>query len=64
MDYPKLIKEYRQKTFITQQELAGKLGVSFVTINRWENGHFEPTMKMKRKLNKRFINAGMVVENE
>lgn len=47
MDYPKLLKEYREKVFLTQEEFAQKLGVSYVTLNRWENGKFEPTMKMK-----------------
>jgi len=59
MDYSRLVKEYRLKAFITQQEMAEKLGVSFVTVNRWENGHFEPTMKMKRILNEMFIKEGI-----
>lgn len=62
MDYPKLLKEYREKVFLTQEEFAQKLGVSYVTLNRWENGKFEPTMKMKRKLNKLFIKEGMAKE--
>ena len=35
---------------LTQQEFASVIGVSFETINRWENGKNEPTMKYKRKL--------------
>lgn len=62
MDYPKLLKEYREKVFLTQEEFAQKLGVSYVTLNRWENGKFEPTMKMKRKLNKLFIKEGLISE--
>lgn len=62
MDYPKLLKEYREKVFLTQEEFAQKLGISYVTLNRWENGKFEPTMKMKRKLNKLFIKEGLVKE--
>jgi len=27
---------------LTQQEFAGKLGVSFAAVNRWERGHNEP----------------------
>ena len=60
MDYPKMIKEYREKTFLTQEDLARKLGVSYVTVNRWENGKFEPTMKIKKKLNKLFIKEGLI----
>ena len=62
MDYPKAIKEYREKVFLTQEELARKLGVSYVSVNRWENGHFIPTMKMKRKLKKLFDKAGITME--
>ena len=38
--------------FLSQEDLAQKLGVSYVTVNRWENGKFEPTIKMKKKLNR------------
>lgn len=50
MNYAMMIKEYREKTLISQQDLADLLGVAFVSVNRWENGHYEPTMKMKKKL--------------
>ena len=35
---------------LSQTELADLLGVSFASINRWENGHNEPTIKIKRKI--------------
>lgn len=35
---------------LTQTEFAELLGVKFGTVNRWEAGKFEPTMKLKRKL--------------
>lgn len=50
MKYKEMIKALREKMLITQEELAKLLGVSFVSVNRWENGHHEPTMKVKRKL--------------
>ena len=59
MNYPKMLKEYREKVLLMQTELAEKLGVSFASVNRWENGQFEPTMKIKRKLRKLFIEAGI-----
>ena len=37
----KLLK-IRQNLLISQEELADKLGVSFATVNRWENGHSSP----------------------
>ena len=36
----------------TQEEFASYLGVSFSSVNRWERDRYEPTMKIKRKLNK------------
>lgn len=50
MTYSEKIKKLRVVLLITQQELADLLSVSVVTVNRWENNKFEPTMKEKRKL--------------
>lgn len=55
MNYQKEIKKYREDRFLTQQEFADILGVSLVTVNRWETGKFEPTIKMKKRLNEIFI---------
>lgn len=38
-----LIKQIRQYTGLSQKEMAKKIGVQFATINRWENGHSQPT---------------------
>lgn len=50
MNWSKIIKELRNKMLLSQTELANLLGVSFASINRWENGHNEPTIKVKRKI--------------
>ena len=42
-DYPERIKRLRGRLDLTQQALAGCLGVSFVTVNRWENGKVKPS---------------------
>ncbi|MBD1852711.1 helix-turn-helix transcriptional regulator [Leptolyngbya sp. FACHB-711] len=39
-----LIRELRQLTAWTQEELAVALGVAYGTINRWENGRVQPSM--------------------
>ena len=62
MNYSEALKEYRQKVLLTQEELAHELGVSFASVNRWENGQFEPTMKIKRKLRDLFKEAGIEEE--
>lgn len=38
-----LIRELRQLTQLTQVQLAETLGVSYETINRWENRHIQPS---------------------
>jgi len=33
---------YRLENRISQEKLADMLGVTFVTVNRWFNGHSQP----------------------
>lgn len=42
-DIPRLIRKLRQRTGLTQEKFAAKLGVTFPTINRWENGRAKPS---------------------
>lgn len=42
-DIPCLIRELRDRTGLTQEKFAAKLGVTFPTINRWENGRAKPS---------------------
>lgn len=49
-DYANMIKKLRDKMTLSQVEFAEVLGVSFASVNRWENGLHEPTIKIKRKL--------------
>ena len=60
MTYAQKIKKLREVLLITQQELASLLSVSIVTVNRWENSKYEPTMKEKRKLIILFKENGIV----
>ena len=39
----KLIKSIREYLGLSQTEFADKIGVTFATVNRWENGHAIPT---------------------
>ena len=50
MDYSKLLKNYRLKNFLTQRELSDLLGVSVVTVNRWETKKFKPTIKQQKRI--------------
>lgn len=50
MTYQEAIKKLRSKMILSQMEFAEELGVSFVTVNRWETGKHAPTIKAKRLL--------------
>ena len=50
MNYRVIVKNLRNKLVLSQQEFAILLGVSFTSVNRWENGKHEPTIKVKRKI--------------
>lgn len=62
-DYAKKIREYRERKFISQQELAKILGVSNVTVCRWETGRYEPDMETKKKLVALFSEIGMKLDD-
>ena len=62
MDYQNLLKRIRDALLVSQADLAKILNVTFATVNRWENGEFKPTMKMRRKLAPLFKEHGIVVE--
>lgn len=38
-----LVRELRQRLELTQEQFASQLGVTFTTINRWENRHSKPS---------------------
>ncbi|HLA26418.1 MAG TPA: helix-turn-helix transcriptional regulator [Syntrophales bacterium] len=50
-DIPALVKEVRRQLGLSQEELAHQLGVSFATINRWENGKTTPFNLARAQLN-------------
>ncbi len=39
----RLVRELRQLTGLTQEKFAARLGVTFPTINRWENDRAKPS---------------------
>ena len=43
MDYVDTIKKIRKLLSISQEDLARELGVSFATVNRWENKKAKPS---------------------
>ena len=47
---PRLVRELRKRTGLTQEKFAAKLGVTFPTINRWENGRAKPSPLAMQKI--------------
>ncbi len=50
MKYSQILKELRDKLFMTQTELAQMLGVSYTTVCRWETGVSKPRMKNRKQI--------------
>ncbi len=38
-----MVRELRGRLGLTQEKFAARLGVTFPTINRWENGRAKPS---------------------
>lgn len=49
-DIPRLVRELRERTGLTQEKFAARLGVTFPTINRWENGRAKPSPLAMQKI--------------
>lgn len=53
MNFSDTIKTIRRKSLLSQTDFANEIGVSFSTVNRWENGRAVPKI-CKLKLIKHF----------
>ncbi len=47
---PKIVKELRERLGLTQEQFAQKVGVTFSTVNHWENGKRNPQPFLVRRL--------------
>ena len=61
-DYTVLIPELRSAMNVTQEDFAKLLGVTAVSVSRWENGKNAPTKIIKVKLKKLFDRYDIKVE--
>jgi len=50
VNIPRFVRELRKRTGLTQEKFAAKLGVTFPTINRWENGRAKPSPLAMQKI--------------
>ncbi|MBD2435325.1 DNA-binding transcriptional regulator [Nostoc sp. FACHB-110] len=58
-----LIQEIRQLMGLTQEEFAIILGVTFPTVNRWENGHTNPSKLAVKQIEVLIEKLGEAGEN-
>ncbi len=50
IDIPVLIKSLRQRLGLTQEQFAHEVGVTFSTVNQWENGRRRPQPFLLKRL--------------
>lgn len=62
MNFPEEIKKIRQRSFLTQQNFAKKIGVAFSTVNRWESGRAKPNLKAMKNINTFCLNNNIPYE--
>lgn len=51
------LKKLRRQQGWSQEDLAHNLGVSFATVNRWENGKTKPSKLALVQIKNRFLKA-------
>jgi DNA-binding transcriptional regulator YiaG len=64
MGFSDTVKQVRQTLKISQEELAHALNVSYVTINRWENGRSKPNRMAKAVFYAFCEKNGVIVQRE
>ena len=47
---PKLVKELRRRLGLTQEQFAQRVGVTYGSVNHWENGKRRPQPFLVRRL--------------
>ena len=64
MEFKDELKQYRKKNSLTQTQLAKMLGIDFTTVNRLENGHFNPSYEVLNKFHALQRQNGIQLESE
>ncbi len=53
-----LVRSLREQLGMTQERFAAKLGVTFTSVNRWENGHAKPSPLAMKQIEELLRNMG------
>ena len=64
MEFSEKIKFIRRKSLLSQNDFAKALGVSFSTVNRWENGRAIPKICKLKLINEFCISHGIPFDVE
>ena len=62
MSFKEKVKLVRFELKLSQEDLARELGVSFATINRWENGSYNPSRLAKKAFEEFCVNKKLNFE--
>lgn len=63
MPFSSEIKNFRLSCLMNQTEFGNALGVSFTTVNRWENGKARPNIKAMKALKRYCEECGFPYES-
>ena len=63
MEIGEQIKAIRLKLHLSQTEFASLFGVSFATVNRWENSKTTPNYRAQRKFEQLSREKNISIEN-
>lgn len=50
MSFSDNIKAIRKKSFLTQEEFSKIIGVTLITVNRWESGKTKPNLMAMKSI--------------
>ncbi|WP_411047793.1 helix-turn-helix domain-containing protein [Treponema primitia] len=64
MPFSDIVKQARQTLGVRQEDLAHVLKVSYVTINRWENGKTEPNQMARSVFFEYCQSKGIQIQGE
>lgn len=56
------IKEIRNRLGLTQEKFAARLGVTFPTVNRWENGRTKPSPLAQKQIDDLMAQLGIAIK--
>lgn len=56
------VRDMRSRLEMTQEEFAQELGITVSTVNRWENGHSNPSKLARATLERLADRHGVIVE--